>query len=49
MCCRSHSTRRSPDLHLAKIGVRLADCEPDQASYIGVSKDGPFKGDHYRY
>src|SRR5580698_2925598 len=36
-------------LHLAKIGVRLSELRDDQASYIGVKKDGPFKADHYRY
>jgi adenosylhomocysteinase len=36
-------------LHLAKIGVKLTELRPDQASYIGVPKEGPFKSDHYRY
>jgi adenosylhomocysteinase len=36
-------------LHLAKIGVRLTTLRPDQASYIGVKQEGPFKSDHYRY
>ena len=36
-------------LHLAKIGVKLTELRDDQASYIGVSKEGPFKADHYRY
>ncbi|HEY0568382.1 MAG TPA: adenosylhomocysteinase [Xanthobacteraceae bacterium] len=36
-------------LHLAKIGVKLTELRPDQAAYIGVSKEGPFKADHYRY
>jgi adenosylhomocysteinase len=36
-------------LHLAKIGVRLTELRDDQASYIGVPKEGPFKADHYRY
>jgi adenosylhomocysteinase len=36
-------------LHLAKIGVRLTELRPDQASYIGVKPEGPFKADHYRY
>ncbi|HWP14208.1 MAG TPA: adenosylhomocysteinase [Xanthobacteraceae bacterium] len=36
-------------LHLAKIGVKLTELRDDQASYIGVKKDGPFKADHYRY
>jgi adenosylhomocysteinase len=36
-------------LHLEKIGVKLTKLRPDQASYIGVSDQGPFKPDHYRY
>jgi adenosylhomocysteinase len=36
-------------LHLAKIGVELETLSKDQASYIGVNVDGPFKPEHYRY
>ena len=36
-------------LHLAKIGVRLTTLTSDQADYIGVAQDGPYKSDHYRY
>ena len=36
-------------LHLDKIGVRLTQLSPDQAAYIGVTPEGPFKSDHYRY
>src|SRR6266853_360491 len=36
-------------LHLAKIGVKLTKLRPDQADYIGVKPEGPFKPDHYRY
>jgi adenosylhomocysteinase len=36
-------------LHLEKIGVKLTKLRPDQAAYIGVSEQGPFKPDHYRY
>ena len=36
-------------LHLAKIGVKLTELRDDQASYIGVKQEGPFKADHYRY
>src|ERR1700689_2085080 len=36
-------------LHLAKIGVKLTKLRPDQADYIGVKPEGPFKSDHYRY
>jgi adenosylhomocysteinase len=36
-------------LHLAKLGVRLTRLTPKQAEYLGVSADGPFKRDDYRY
>ncbi|MBU3029791.1 adenosylhomocysteinase [Paracoccus marinaquae] len=36
-------------LHLDKIGVRLTRLSPEQAAYIGVTPEGPFKSDHYRY
>jgi len=36
-------------LHLEKIGVRLTALTPEQAAYIGVAPDGPYKPDHYRY
>ncbi len=36
-------------LHLDKIGCKLTVLSDDQAKYIGVSKNGPFKSDHYRY
>ena len=36
-------------LHLKKIGVKLTELRKDQADYIGVKVDGPFKSDHYRY
>ncbi|PYF11893.1 adenosylhomocysteinase [Rhodobacter viridis] len=36
-------------LHLKKIGVKLTTLRPDQAAYIGVTVEGPFKSDHYRY
>ena len=36
-------------LHLAKIGVRLTELKKDQADYIGVKTEGPYKADHYRY
>jgi adenosylhomocysteinase len=36
-------------LHLAKVGAKLTKLSKDQAGYMGVSADGPFKPDHYRY
>ncbi|XP_038659783.1 adenosylhomocysteinase isoform X2 [Scyliorhinus canicula] len=35
--------------HLEKLGVKLTKLTPDQASYLGISADGPFKPEHYRY
>jgi adenosylhomocysteinase len=37
------------NLHLAKIGVELDTLTQDQAAYIGVTVEGPFKSDQYRY
>ncbi len=36
-------------LHLKKIGVKLTELRKDQADYIGVPVEGPFKSEHYRY
>ena len=36
-------------LHLGRIGVKLTELSRDQADYIGVPADGPFKSEHYRY
>ncbi len=36
-------------LHLAKLGVKLTKLTKEQADYIGVPQEGPFKADHYRY
>ncbi|MDD2551935.1 MAG: adenosylhomocysteinase [Dysgonamonadaceae bacterium] len=36
-------------LHLEHIGVKLTKLTPEQADYIGVSPNGPFKAEHYRY
>ena len=36
-------------LHLAQIGVKLTTLTDEQAAYIGVSVDGPYKPEHYRY
>jgi adenosylhomocysteinase len=36
-------------LHLGKLGVKLTRLTKEQADYIGVSTDGPFKSKHYRY
>lgn len=36
-------------LHLDNIGVKLTKLTPEQAAYIGVSAEGPYKAEHYRY
>jgi adenosylhomocysteinase len=36
-------------LHLEKLGVRLTELTDEQAAYLGVPKDGPYKPEHYRY
>jgi adenosylhomocysteinase len=36
-------------LHLDKLGVKLTELSADQASYIGVPVEGPYKPDLYRY
>lgn len=36
-------------LHLAKLGVKLTKLSPEQAAYIGVPIEGPYKADYYRY
>jgi adenosylhomocysteinase len=36
-------------LHLDKLGVKLTQMTPEQAAYIGVAPEGPYKPDHYRY
>lgn len=36
-------------LHLSRIGVKLTTLTDEQAAYIGVSKEGPYKPEHYRY
>ncbi|HLU38213.1 MAG TPA: adenosylhomocysteinase, partial [Planctomycetota bacterium] len=36
-------------LHLDALGVRLTELTPEQADYIGVPVEGPYKLDHYRY
>ena len=44
-----HLDEKVAALHLAKIGVKLTKLDKDQAAYIGVGVDGPFKPEHYRY
>lgn len=44
-----HLDEKVAALHLPKLGARLTRLTDDQATYINVSKDGPFKPPHYRY
>jgi adenosylhomocysteinase len=44
-----HLDEKVARLHLAKIGVKLTELSTDQAEYIGVTAEGPFKPEHYRY
>ncbi|MFM5913305.1 MAG: adenosylhomocysteinase [Chakrabartia godavariana] len=44
-----HLDEKVAALHLEKLGVKLTKLSPKQASYIGVTTEGPFKPDHYRY
>ncbi|WP_329582855.1 adenosylhomocysteinase [Streptomyces sp. NBC_01361] len=44
-----HLDEKVARLHLDALGVKLTTLRPEQASYIGVEVDGPYKPDHYRY
>jgi adenosylhomocysteinase len=44
-----HLDEKVAMLHLAKIGANLTKLRADQAAYLGVKPEGPFKSDHYRY
>ena len=44
-----HLDEKVAALHLSKIGVELEELSQDQANYIGVGMQGPYKGEHYRY
>jgi len=44
-----HLDEKVAALHLEKLGVKLTKLSKKQADYIGVSTEGPFKPDHYRY
>ena len=44
-----HLDEKVARLHLDRIGVKLSSLNKEQADYIGVGTDGPFKPDHYRY
>jgi len=44
-----HLDEKVARLHLDQLGAKLTTLRPDQAAYIGVTVEGPFKPDHYRY
>ncbi|MEU6880774.1 adenosylhomocysteinase [Streptomyces sp. NPDC046712] len=44
-----HLDEKVARLHLDALGVKLTELRPEQASYIGVPVEGPYKPDHYRY
>ena len=44
-----HLDEKVARLHLDALGVRLTELTPEQAAYIGVPVEGPYKPDHYRY
>ena len=44
-----HLDEKVARLHLKRIGVKLTELKKDQADYIGVTVEGPFKPEHYRY
>ncbi len=44
-----HLDEKVARLHLGRIGAKLTELKADQASYIGVTPEGPYKPEHYRY
>ncbi len=44
-----HLDEKVARLHLGKLGAKLTKLRPDQADYIGVPLEGPYKSEHYRY
>ncbi|TYP77119.1 adenosylhomocysteinase [Aquimarina intermedia] len=44
-----HLDEKVAELHLSRLGVELEKLRPEQAEYIGVTVDGPFKPEYYRY
>ena len=44
-----HLDEKVAKLHLKKLGVELEKLSKEQADYIGVKVDGPFKPEYYRY
>ena len=44
-----HLDEKVARLHLDKLGVKLTTLSSEQAEYIGVKPEGPYKPEHYRY
>jgi adenosylhomocysteinase len=44
-----HLDEKVARLHLEALGARLTELTPEQAAYIGVPVEGPYKSEHYRY
>jgi adenosylhomocysteinase len=44
-----HLDEKVARLHLAALGVELTKLTPEQSAYLGISVEGPYKSDHYRY
>ena len=44
-----HLDEKVARLHLGALGVKLTELTKEQAAYIGVDVEGPYKPDHYRY
>ena len=44
-----HLDEKVARLHLKKIGAHLTELSDEQATYLGLAKDGPYKPEHYRY
>ncbi len=44
-----HLDEKVARLHLDALGVKLTELSPDQAAYLGIPAEGPYKPDHYRY
>jgi adenosylhomocysteinase len=44
-----HLDEKVARLHLGKLGAKLTELTQEQAEYIGVAREGPYKPEHYRY
>jgi adenosylhomocysteinase len=44
-----HLDEKVARLHLKKLGARLTEMTKDQAEYLGIPMEGPYKPNHYRY